>query len=250
MSRSCLGPFISHREGGWVQDLSKDPSNRVALSEREASFSPRVACCFQFLFFFSFYPPSQSQMAWRVSHLLISDSETTEDETTEPQMETKEGPGRHQDKAGRRGPSGTISPLLLGFMSTLSIFSTLRLTSCKESVRFTEVLTSLPSRDAHCCKKKIMIQDVLRAAMEACYRLGPRHGLDKIRHGRMLQSLMVGRSRMTHCPTFQRGTCLRSGSGCAAPQGTRSPENAGWINEAEANCVNYITITCALPEFN
>ncbi|XP_036071735.1 striated muscle preferentially expressed protein kinase isoform X3 [Oryzias melastigma] len=36
----------------------------------------------------------------------ISDSETTEDETTEPQMETKEGPGRSQDKAGRRGPSG------------------------------------------------------------------------------------------------------------------------------------------------
>ncbi|XP_042368829.1 LOW QUALITY PROTEIN: striated muscle preferentially expressed protein kinase [Plectropomus leopardus] len=34
------------------------------------------------------------------------DSETTEDETTEPQMETKEGPGRHQDKTGRRGPSG------------------------------------------------------------------------------------------------------------------------------------------------
>ncbi|XP_035984095.1 striated muscle preferentially expressed protein kinase isoform X4 [Fundulus heteroclitus] len=34
------------------------------------------------------------------------DSETTEDETTEPQMETKEGPGRHQDKAGRKGPSG------------------------------------------------------------------------------------------------------------------------------------------------
>nr|XP_046238165.1 striated muscle preferentially expressed protein kinase isoform X3 [Scatophagus argus] len=34
------------------------------------------------------------------------DSETTEDETTEPQMEPKEGPGRHQDKAGRRGPSG------------------------------------------------------------------------------------------------------------------------------------------------
>ncbi|XP_023820642.1 striated muscle preferentially expressed protein kinase isoform X4 [Oryzias latipes] len=34
------------------------------------------------------------------------DSETTEDETTEPQMETKEGPGRSQDKAGRRGPSG------------------------------------------------------------------------------------------------------------------------------------------------
>ncbi|XP_041834949.1 striated muscle preferentially expressed protein kinase [Melanotaenia boesemani] len=34
------------------------------------------------------------------------DSETTEDETTEPQMETKEGTGRHQDKAGRRVPSG------------------------------------------------------------------------------------------------------------------------------------------------
>ncbi|XP_039998071.1 striated muscle preferentially expressed protein kinase isoform X2 [Xiphias gladius] len=37
---------------------------------------------------------------------LGEDSETTEDETTEPQMETKEGAGRHQDKAGRRGPSG------------------------------------------------------------------------------------------------------------------------------------------------
>ncbi|XP_070850331.1 striated muscle preferentially expressed protein kinase [Chaetodon trifascialis] len=37
---------------------------------------------------------------------LGEDSETTEDETTEPQMETKEGPGRHQDKSGRRGPSG------------------------------------------------------------------------------------------------------------------------------------------------
>ncbi|XP_076580095.1 striated muscle-specific serine/threonine-protein kinase-like isoform X1 [Chaetodon auriga] len=37
---------------------------------------------------------------------LGEDSETTEDETTEPQMETKEGPGRHQDKTGRRGPSG------------------------------------------------------------------------------------------------------------------------------------------------
>ncbi|CAB1327736.1 unnamed protein product [Coregonus sp. 'balchen'] len=37
------------------------------------------------------------------------DSETTEDEATEPQvpMETKEGPGgRHQDKAGRRVPAG------------------------------------------------------------------------------------------------------------------------------------------------
>ncbi|XP_030601954.1 striated muscle preferentially expressed protein kinase [Archocentrus centrarchus] len=37
---------------------------------------------------------------------LGEDSETTEDETTEPQMETKEGAGRHQDKAGRKGPSG------------------------------------------------------------------------------------------------------------------------------------------------
>ncbi|XP_019897937.3 striated muscle preferentially expressed protein kinase isoform X4 [Esox lucius] len=36
------------------------------------------------------------------------DSETTEDEATEPQvpMETKEGPGRHQDKAGCRVPAG------------------------------------------------------------------------------------------------------------------------------------------------
>ncbi|XP_077957124.1 striated muscle preferentially expressed protein kinase-like isoform X3 [Gasterosteus aculeatus] len=33
------------------------------------------------------------------------DSENTEDETTDPQMETKEGAGRHQDKADRRGPS-------------------------------------------------------------------------------------------------------------------------------------------------
>ncbi|AWO95916.1 Pkinase multi-domain protein [Scophthalmus maximus] len=37
---------------------------------------------------------------------LGEDSEATEDETTEPQMETKEGPGRHQDKSGRRGPPG------------------------------------------------------------------------------------------------------------------------------------------------
>ncbi|XP_076011349.1 striated muscle preferentially expressed protein kinase-like [Genypterus blacodes] len=38
---------------------------------------------------------------------LGEDSETTEDEATEPQvpMETKDGPGRHQDKSGRRGPS-------------------------------------------------------------------------------------------------------------------------------------------------
>ncbi|XP_067357586.1 striated muscle preferentially expressed protein kinase isoform X3 [Channa argus] len=40
------------------------------------------------------------------------DSETTEDETTEPQMETKEGPGRHQDKAGRRGPSGEVGRMM------------------------------------------------------------------------------------------------------------------------------------------
>ncbi|XP_015229457.1 PREDICTED: striated muscle preferentially expressed protein kinase isoform X2 [Cyprinodon variegatus] len=37
---------------------------------------------------------------------LDEDSETTEDETNEPQMEPKEGPGRHPDKAGRKGPSG------------------------------------------------------------------------------------------------------------------------------------------------
>lgn len=39
---------------------------------------------------------------------IVLDSEATEDETTEPQMETKEGPGRHQDKAGRKGPSGIL----------------------------------------------------------------------------------------------------------------------------------------------
>ncbi|KAK2917475.1 hypothetical protein Q8A73_004221 [Channa argus] len=43
---------------------------------------------------------------------LGEDSETTEDETTEPQMETKEGPGRHQDKAGRRGPSGEVGRMM------------------------------------------------------------------------------------------------------------------------------------------
>ncbi|XP_037829718.1 striated muscle preferentially expressed protein kinase isoform X2 [Kryptolebias marmoratus] len=37
---------------------------------------------------------------------LGEDSETTEDETTEPQMETKEGLGKHQDKTGWKGPSG------------------------------------------------------------------------------------------------------------------------------------------------
>ncbi|KAF7230098.1 transcript variant X3 [Nothobranchius furzeri] len=37
---------------------------------------------------------------------LTHDSETTEDETTEPQMETKEGLGRHQDKTGRKGVPG------------------------------------------------------------------------------------------------------------------------------------------------
>ncbi|XP_054634798.1 striated muscle preferentially expressed protein kinase-like isoform X3 [Dunckerocampus dactyliophorus] len=34
------------------------------------------------------------------------DSENTEDETTEPQMEPKGGAGRHQEKGARRGPSG------------------------------------------------------------------------------------------------------------------------------------------------
>ncbi|XP_037552750.1 striated muscle preferentially expressed protein kinase [Nematolebias whitei] len=48
----------------------------------------------------------------RLAHVFRScrkqsyDSETTEDETTEPQMETKQGPGKHQEKAGRKGPSG------------------------------------------------------------------------------------------------------------------------------------------------
>lgn len=53
------------------------------------------------------FPPSFSILTHIcVLHLFISDSETTEDETTEPQMETKEGLGRHQDKAGRRGIPG------------------------------------------------------------------------------------------------------------------------------------------------
>lgn len=45
-----------------------------------------------------------------LASLLISDSETTEDETTEPQMENKEGASRHQDKAGRRAPAGGFHP--------------------------------------------------------------------------------------------------------------------------------------------
>uniref|UniRef100_A0AAQ6AL90 Striated muscle enriched protein kinase b n=1 Tax=Amphiprion ocellaris TaxID=80972 RepID=A0AAQ6AL90_AMPOC len=54
---------------------------------------------------------------------LGEDSETTEDETTEPQMETKEGPGRHQDKAGRRGPSGTSPDRTLSLVSLRALGS-------------------------------------------------------------------------------------------------------------------------------
>lgn len=53
-----------------------------------------------------------------LASIFILDSETTEDETNEPQMETKEGAGRHQDKAGRRAPAGwfyRLSHLLLSF---------------------------------------------------------------------------------------------------------------------------------------
>lgn len=75
-----------------------------------ASFSPPP----QFLFP-EFPPPFSILTHLCVLLLFISDSETTEDETTEPQMETKEGPGRHQDKAGRRGPSGIYSKILPTF---------------------------------------------------------------------------------------------------------------------------------------
>lgn len=65
-------------------------------------------------FLFPEIPPSFSILTHLcVLHLFLSDSETTEDETTEPQMETKEGTGRHQDKAGRRGPSGNITCKIL-----------------------------------------------------------------------------------------------------------------------------------------
>lgn len=53
---------------------------------------------------FSF--PPKAGLLCSPAALHLSDSETTEDETTEPQMETKEGSGRHTDKAGRRRASG------------------------------------------------------------------------------------------------------------------------------------------------
>lgn len=88
----------------------------VPLNKCDVSFSPSVGFCF-------LLSPPSSLTCRVVSHLFISDSETTEDETTEPQMETKEGPGRHQDKAGRRGPSGKLLDYVLA--ADMSSFSEL-----------------------------------------------------------------------------------------------------------------------------
>lgn len=124
---SCHAPAskpILFPSGGPSAALSKDPSNSAPLSKREMSFSPGLCCCFQPPLLLP--PPPQflfpENSILHLNHLcvFISDSETTEDETTEPQMETKEGPGRHQDKAGRRGPSGMSSQISLRFMCSYS----------------------------------------------------------------------------------------------------------------------------------
>lgn len=67
-------------------------------------------------------------------------------------------------------------------------------------------------------KNKITIQC---GVMEACY-FGPRRALGKLQYGRTRESLMVWCNSVTHCPSFQQGTCLRSGSRCGAPQ--RNPQ--------------------------
>lgn len=106
-------------EGGLFAALFSDPSKRLLLSKCEKSFSTCALLLFpasssrpppQLLF--AGFPPSPPVSSHSVFLLFVSDSETTEDETTEPQMETKEGPGRHHDKAGRKGPSGILFKLL------------------------------------------------------------------------------------------------------------------------------------------
>lgn len=126
MSRSSFNPFISlwegeEGEGGLSAALFSDPSKRLLLSKCEKSFSTCALLLFpasssrpppQLLF--AGFPPSPVS-SHSVFLLSVADSETTEDETTEPQMETKEGPGRHHDKAGRKGPSGILFKLLFFF---------------------------------------------------------------------------------------------------------------------------------------
>lgn len=133
------------------RDLSKDPSNWVPLSEREASFSPRVACCFQLLL--PCPPPSPK---WP-DVFLASSFQTLRPQRMRPpslRWKPKKGPGGTKTRLDGEDLQVPRRPPLPAFASTSSIFSTLRLTSCKESVRFTEALTSLPSRDARCRKKK------------------------------------------------------------------------------------------------
>lgn len=74
---------------------------RGALGSFQGPVKPRALAS---VAVFSFLQNASPLYSPAVLHL--SDSETTEDETTEPQMETKEGSGRHQDKAGRRRASG------------------------------------------------------------------------------------------------------------------------------------------------
>lgn len=97
MSRSRFSLFISPGKGGGGGGVgglvpSRDLSGPALLTS--------VAV-------FSFLPSVGLLCSFDVLHL--SDSETTEDETTEPQVETKEGSGRHQDKAGWRRASGNAA---------------------------------------------------------------------------------------------------------------------------------------------
>lgn len=128
---SCHAPVSTHLfhsggarkgRGGLSAALFSDPSKRLLLSKCEKSFSTCALLLFpassshpppQLLF--AGFPPSPPVSSHSVFLLFVSDSETTEDETTEPQMETKEGPGRHHDKAGRKGPSGILFKLLFSF---------------------------------------------------------------------------------------------------------------------------------------
>lgn len=89
---------------GLVRDFFPNPSKSVLPRKRHISSTFLPARAYSPECPATTYPSVFRSLSSLL--FLISDSETTEDETTEPQMETKEGPGRSQDKAGRRGPSG------------------------------------------------------------------------------------------------------------------------------------------------
>lgn len=128
MYQSCI--FISH---SWLYVTLQLQPIYFTLGALRGSFQGPIKLCaakqmWNIIFMETvvvlshlFFSSASISLCWiSISHLkpfpvllliFISDSETTEDETTEPQMETKEGPGRHQDKAGRRGPSGISSKI-------------------------------------------------------------------------------------------------------------------------------------------